>query len=67
MKTARIKKELIWPAICLASTIAVISSGCNNSDAGPRTAVQMKANAAPQEKPIKLRYYGGPKYAMYPQ
>jgi hypothetical protein len=27
----------------------------------------VKASAAPQEKPIKLRYYGGPKSPMYPQ
>jgi hypothetical protein len=67
MKTARIKKELTWPAIWLASTIAVVAAGWNNSDAGPRTSGQIKTNAAPQEKPIKLRYYGGPKYPMYPQ
>jgi hypothetical protein len=36
MKTARIKKELTWPAIWLASAIAVVAAGCNNSDAGPR-------------------------------
>jgi hypothetical protein len=66
MKTARIKKGLIWPAVWLASAIAVIAAGCSNSDAGQPKA-QMKANTIPQEKPIKLRYYGGPKYPMYPQ
>jgi hypothetical protein len=67
MKTARIKKGLIWPAVGLASAIAVIAAGCASSDAGPPKAAQMKANAAPQDKPIELRYYGGPKYPMYPQ
>jgi hypothetical protein len=67
MKTAMIKRGLIWPTICLASAIAVIVAGCGNSDAGARKAALMKANAAPQEKPIKLRYYGGPKSPTYPK
>jgi hypothetical protein len=66
MKTARIKKGLIGPAVWLASAIAVIAA-CSNSDAGQPKAAQMKATTIPQEKPIKLRYYGGPKYPMYPQ
>jgi hypothetical protein len=67
MKTVRIKNRLIWPAVWLASAIAVIAAGCSSSDAGSPKAAQMKANAAQQEKPIKLRYHGGPKYPMYPQ
>jgi hypothetical protein len=67
MKTVMIKKGLIWPAIWLASAIAVIAAGCSNSDAGARKAALMKAKAAPQEKPVKLRYYGGPKSPMYPE
>jgi hypothetical protein len=66
MKTARIKKRLIWSASWLASAIAVIAAGCSDSEAARKAAV-VKANAAPQEQPIKLRYYGGPKYPMYPQ
>ena len=66
MKTAMIKRGLLWPAIWLASAIAVIAAGCSNSDAGARKATPMKASAAPHEKPIKLRYYGGPKSPMYP-
>lgn len=67
MKTARIKKGLIWSATWFASAIAVIAAGCSGSEAGARKAAVVKASAAPQEKPIKLRYYGGPKSPMYPQ
>ena len=66
MKTARIKKGLIWSATWLASAIAVVAAGCSDSEAGARKAAVVKANAQPQEKPIKLRYYGGPKSPMYP-
>ena len=66
MKTARIKKGLIWSATWLASAIAVVAAGCSDSEAGARKAAVVKANAAPPEKPIKLRYYGGPKSPMYP-
>jgi hypothetical protein len=58
MKTTRVKNGLIWPAIWLASAIAVIAAGCSNSDAGARKTPLMKANAVQQEKTIKLRYYG---------
>ncbi len=67
MRTSRIKKLVSWPTIWLASVIAIIAAGCSNSDAGARKAAPMKAAAAPQEKPIKLRYYGGPKYPRYPE
>jgi hypothetical protein len=68
MKTARIKNRVIWSTSWLASAIAVIMAGCSSSgDAGARKAALIKANAAPQERPIEPRYYGGPKYPMYPQ
>jgi hypothetical protein len=72
MKTSMIEKRLIWPTISLAGAIALIAAGCTNSDAGARKAALMKASAAQQdtaqqEKPIKLRYYGGPKYPRYPE
>jgi hypothetical protein len=67
MKTSRTEKRLIWPSISLAGAIALITAGCTNSDAGARKAALMKASAAQQEKPIKLRYYGGPKYPRYPE
>jgi len=69
MRTTRIEKRLTWPMVWLASVIAMIAAGCTTSDAGARKAALMKASAAPppQEKPIKLRYYGGPKYPRYPE
>ena len=70
MKTPRIEKRPGWPIAWLATAIAVIAAGCTSSDAGARKAALMKASAAnaqPQEKPVKLRYYGGPKYPRYPE
>ena len=67
MKTGGIKKSVSWPAIWLASAIALIGAGCSSSDTDARKAAFAKAKAAPPEKPIELRYYGGPKYPMYPQ
>jgi hypothetical protein len=67
MRISRIEKRRIWPGIWLAGAIGVIAAGCTNSDAGARKAALMKASTAQQEKPIKLRYYGGPKYPRYPE
>ena len=67
MRTPRIVKPLSWPTIWLACAIALIMAGCTNSDSGTRKAALMKASSAEQQKPIKLRYYGGPKYPMYPE
>jgi len=58
-------------AIVLAGAFAMIAAGCVNSDARARKAAVTKASTAPiqsqqPEKPIKLRYYGGPKSPMYP-
>jgi hypothetical protein len=58
-------------AIVVAGVIAMIVAGCINSDARARKAAVAKVSAAPiqsqqSEKPIKLRYYGGPKSPMYP-
>jgi hypothetical protein len=66
MRTSRIEKPLSWPTIWLAGAIALNMAGCTNSDAGARKAALMNASSAHQ-KPIKLRYYGGPKYPMYPE
>ena len=57
--------------IVLAGAFAMIVAGCINSDARARKAAVTKESTAPiqnqqPEKPIKLRYYGGPKSPMYP-
>jgi hypothetical protein len=67
MKTSKLEKRLSRPMIWLASAIAVIAAGCTNSDAGARKAALMKASAVQPEKPVKLRYYGGPKSPRYPE
>jgi len=67
MRASRIEKRRLWSTISLAGTIALIVAGCTNSDAGARKAALMNASTAQQQKPIKLRYYGGPKYPMYPE
>jgi hypothetical protein len=58
-------------AIVLAGAFAMITAGCISSDARARKAAVTKASASPipsqqPEKPIKMRYYGGPKSPMYP-
>ena len=67
MRTSRTEKPLSWSTIWLAGAIVLIMAGCTNSDAGTRKAALMKASSAQEQKPIKLRYYGGPKYPMYPE
>jgi hypothetical protein len=65
--TSRIEKLVIRPSICLTAAIALIAASFTFSDAAARKAVPMKASTTQQEKPIKLRYYGGPRYPMYPE
>jgi hypothetical protein len=70
MRTTRIEKRRSGLIVWLATAISMIAAGCSTSDAGVRKAALMKASAAsaaPQEKPVKLRYYGGPKYPRYPE
>jgi hypothetical protein len=55
------------PTISVASAIVSIAANCAKGDAGARNAVLTKASTMQQQKPIKLRYYGGPKYPMYPE
>jgi hypothetical protein len=58
-------------ATVLAGAFATVAAGCINSDARARKAAGTKASTTPiqsqqPEKPIKLRYYRGPKSPMYP-
>jgi hypothetical protein len=43
--------------------VVVVST---SSQAGRRCKTVMTTGTMQQQKPIKLRYYGGPKYPMYP-
>jgi hypothetical protein len=67
MKTSTTTVPLGQPFARLAVAIAFIIAGCASSDAGGRKATVVKARATQQQqqKPVKLRYYGGPKYPMY--
>jgi hypothetical protein len=67
MKASRAERTVGLRAIWLAGAIALTVAGCSNSDAGTRKAELMRASSAQQQKPVKLRYYGGPKYPMYPE
>jgi len=71
MKTPRIKEPFFLWTIPLAGAIVLVAASCTDGEAGahkvlikPNTTQQQKPMQ--QEKPIRLRYYGGPKYPMYP-
>jgi type IV pilus biogenesis protein CpaD/CtpE len=66
MRKSRIEKPLRWPTIWIAGAIAAILAGCTHGDAAARKAAPAKTDATQEQKPVKLRYYGGPKYPMYP-
>jgi hypothetical protein len=66
MRTWRIQ-PVGRPAVVGVLAIAIVIAGCVTNDAGARKAALAKAAAAQQEKPVKLRYYGGPKSPMYPE
>jgi hypothetical protein len=66
MRASIIEKPLSEPIMLLAGVFALIAASCTSSEAGAHKAGLAKA-AAQQEKPIKLRYYGGPKSPMYPE
>jgi hypothetical protein len=69
MRITGIRWSLSRPPILLAGAIALIMASCANGDATARKAALTKAAATQTQeaKPVKLRYYGGPKYPMYPQ
>jgi hypothetical protein len=66
MWTSTIGKPFAVPIILLAGVFALILVSCTNSEAGAHKTALMKAATAQQDKPIKLRYTGGPKSPMYP-
>jgi hypothetical protein len=67
MWVSKIEKLLSGRIILLASVFALVAASCTSSKAGAHKAGLAKAGTAQQEKPIKLRYYGGPKSPMYPE
>jgi hypothetical protein len=67
VRISKIRKHLIWSTISLTGAIVFIAASCTNGDADTRKAALMKASTVQQQKPIKLRYYGGPRYPRYPE
>jgi hypothetical protein len=64
MRTSSGKGRLIGPLISVASAIVLVATTSMSGQAGMRNTTVIKA-ATIKQKPIKLRYYGGPKYPMY--
>lgn len=60
-------RSVVW----LAGAMALIAAATTFSEARKREVRVAKAYApatqVQQQKPIKLRYYGGPKSPMYPE
>jgi hypothetical protein len=50
-----------------ARRTAPTKASSTKADAGARETGPMAASTIQQQKPIKLRYYGGPKSPMYPE
>jgi hypothetical protein len=74
MTTWRIKPLPDRLAMVGPLAVAVILVGSIDSDARVRKTAHAKTVASakiaatmPQQKPVKLRYYGGPKSPMYPE
>jgi hypothetical protein len=76
MTISRIKGRFGRSAVSLAGAVALTMAASTSSDArahkaaGLKTALAMataQVAPAPQSKPIRLRYFGGPKSAMSAQ
>jgi hypothetical protein len=72
MKFSAIKRLLRRPAVWLAGVAIVTMAVGATSDALARRGKKAHASVAalalaPQQKPVRLRYYGGPKSPMYPE
>jgi hypothetical protein len=67
MKTSSVERRWSRPLIWLVGAIALIAAGCANSEAAARKKKALTVSPAPQEKPVRLRYYGGPKSPRYPE
>jgi hypothetical protein len=59
-------------AISLAVMVAAMAVGCGSGEARARKRARPifhifhAAQSVPLEKPVRMRYYGGPKSPMYP-
>jgi hypothetical protein len=81
MRTSRMKRRPIWWSVSLVGASVLIATMCTNSNAGARKTAPTKASSTKvgagahgmaastiqEQKPIQLRYHGGPKSPMYPE
>jgi hypothetical protein len=73
MKVRSAQKRLLWSLISIPGAILLLAAISTSSGARVRHATRIvrhttvvTTGTVQQPKPIKLRYYGGPKYPMYP-
>jgi hypothetical protein len=62
MKRSRTRRPLRSATIWVAVALALILAGCAHDGA----VTPAKTGATQQQNPANPRYYGGPKYPMYP-
>ncbi len=71
MRTLRIQPVGRSAVVGLLAIAMIIASSASNDARVRKTGLAKtppaKTLAAQQEKPVKLRYYGGPKSPMYPE
>jgi hypothetical protein len=73
MRFSRIERPLGRPVVWLAGTVVLTMAAGISTGASARKATVAKAYGTAaaqdglvlQQKPVKLRYFGGPKSAMY--
>jgi hypothetical protein len=64
MKSSKAISSVI---VGLIAAVALVWAGCASSEAGTRKGVKHhSAEAQTTAKPVKMRYFGGPKSPMYP-
>jgi hypothetical protein len=66
MKVPSAQERLLWSFISIPGAILLLVAISASSEARVRHSTVMTTGTVQQPKPIKLRYYGGPKYPMYP-
>jgi hypothetical protein len=60
------KERFLWLHVSFAIGIVLVAVIFTSSEARVRRTTVTPPSPVEQQKPIKLRYYGGPKYPMYP-
>lgn len=60
-----------WPTVSLAAIALMMAASVSSEAGAPKTAgmktpaaARAQADLAPQQKPVQMRYFGGPKSMM---